>query len=187
MFRRMSNTSVLRVRRGSNGMKSLGKFDQLVTMAHPDLDMVLQTGKKLVNVSLAVESLCSQISVTIFASGAGHNVALVQSVSDFLQTVADSENRDAKVKKRGVAVRSSLFVDTGWATGENLSFFFDESRFTCFLVNRRTHNSFGFEREVGKLLGAREHFTVAIDLSQTTSNQMRLRKSQSDARCSSEV
>lgn len=92
-------------------------------MAHPDLNMVLQTGKKLVNMSLAVEPLCGQVSVTVFASGAGDNVALVQSVGDFLQTVTDSEDRDAEVEECGIAMRSSLFVDAEWPTRENLFFF----------------------------------------------------------------
>jgi hypothetical protein len=54
--------------------------------------------------------------------------------------------------------------------------------FLSIVASVRTHNSFGFERKVGKLLGARKHFTIAIDLSQASSNQMRLQKSQSDVR-----
>jgi hypothetical protein len=77
--------------------------------------------------SLAVESFGGHIGVTIFASGAGDNVALVQPVSYFLQTVTDSENRDAEIEERGITVRSTLFVDTEWTTGENLFVFSDES------------------------------------------------------------
>jgi hypothetical protein len=134
MFCFMSNTGKFRICRGSNGVKSLWEFDQLVAVAHPDLEMVLQTSKKLVNVSLTVESFGGHIGVTIFASDAGDNVALVPLVSDFLQTVADSENRDAEIEERGVTVRSTIFVNTEWTTGENLFFFTPMSQ-NDFLVN----------------------------------------------------
>lgn len=100
----VGNTSVRGVGGGGNGVEALGQLGELVTVAHPDQHVILDAGEQLVDVTLGVEALGVQVGMTVLALGAGDDVALVQSVGDFLQTVADTENRNSKVEEGGIDV-----------------------------------------------------------------------------------
>lgn len=100
----VGNTGIRRVGGGGNGVEAGGELDELVTVAHPDLDLALEAGEQLVDVALVVEALGVEVGVAILTLGTGVDVLLVQTVGDFLQTVADTENGDTEVEDGGVSV-----------------------------------------------------------------------------------
>lgn len=100
----MCDTGILGVCGSRDGVEALGQFDKLVTVTHPDLDVVLQTSEQLVDMSLAVESLGVQVSMAVFASSTGNNIVLSESVGNFLKTVANSKNGNTEFEDRRVSV-----------------------------------------------------------------------------------
>lgn len=150
----MSNTSILRVGGSGNCVESLRKLGEFITMAHPDLHVFLDPSKKLINVALIVESLRIEIRVTVFARRASNDIVLAEAMSDFLKAVADSKHWNSEVKECGINVGGTVFVYTVGTTGED--------------------DALGFEWEIGKFLSAWEHFTVYIQIAESSSDQVSL-------------
>jgi pantothenate kinase len=98
------DTGILRVGGSSDGVEALWQLDKLVTVAHPYLDVLLQTSEQLVDVALAVESLGVQVGMAVFASSTCDNVVLSKSVGDLLKTVTNSKNGNTEFKDSRVSV-----------------------------------------------------------------------------------
>ena len=160
-FGLVGNGSVLRVLGRANGVETLGKVAELVTVRHPDGHGILETLEELVNVTTEASGL--QISVTVLTSGASDNVVGVETVSNLLETVADSQNGDTKFEEGGVNVGSVLLVNGVGTAGQD--------------------DTLGLPGKVGQLLGARKHLTVDVDLTETAGDKVsaaervRIRKS----------
>lgn len=137
-------------------METLRKTSQLVTVTHPNLHVILQTGEQTVDMALVVESLRVQVRVAILAGDTSHDIILAQAVSQLLLAVADTKDGNSEVQEGGINVRRAFLVDTVGATGEN--------------------DTLGLEVEIGQLLGTREHFTVHIELTETARDQVSLRQ-----------
>lgn len=115
----VSDTGEFGVGRGSNGMETLRELGELVTVGHPDVRLILDAGKQVVDVALVVQSLGSENGMAIFSSGSGSDVVLAQTVGNLLQTVADTEDGDAEFEEGGVNVGGALLVDGVGTTGED--------------------------------------------------------------------
>jgi len=135
---------------GTNSVEALGQAAELVTVRHPHGHGILQTLEELID--MATEASGLQISMAILTSGSSDNAVRVQAVGNFLQTVADSQNRDAEIEEGRVDMRSILLVYGVGAT--------------------RQDDSLGLPSQIGQLLGAREHLGVDIDLAETAGDEV---------------
>lgn len=107
----VGNTGIGGVGGGGDGVEVGGELDELVTVTHPDLYLALEAGEQLVDVALVVEALGVEVGVTILTLGTGVNVVLAQTVGDFLQTVADTEDGDTEVEDGGVSVGGCSWIE----------------------------------------------------------------------------
>jgi hypothetical protein len=98
------NTGILRVGGSSDGVEAIGQLDELITVTHPYLDVLLQTSEQLVDVSLVVESLSVEVGMAIFTSSTGDDVILSKSVGNFLKTVTNSKNGNTEFEDSRVSV-----------------------------------------------------------------------------------
>lgn len=146
----VSNGGELRVLSFTNGVEALGQVAKLVTVGHPHGHGILETLEELID--MASEASGLQVSVTVFTGGTGDDVIGVETVSDLLETVADSQNGNAQLEEGGVNVGGALLVDGVGAARED--------------------DTLGLPGQLGELLGAREHLRVDIDLSETTGDQV---------------
>jgi hypothetical protein len=146
----VSNGGELGVLGSANGVKALGQVAEFVTMRHPHSHGVLEALKELVNVAAKARSL--QVSVTIFARGSSNDVVSVKTVGDLLETVADTEDRDAEIEEGGIDMRGAFLVDG--------------------VRSARQNDTFGLPAQVSQLLGAWQHLGVNIDLAEATGDKV---------------
>lgn len=112
-IRLVRNGRVLRVLRSTDSVKALGQVAELVTVRHPNGHIALDILEELINVTAKLSGL--QISMAVFPRGSGNNVIRVQAVGELLETVADTQDWDAKLEECRVGVGCTLFVDGVWA------------------------------------------------------------------------
>lgn len=148
--RLVGNGSVLGVLGRADGVETLGKVAELVAVGHPHGHGILETLKELVDVAAEASGL--QISVAVLTSGTSDNVVGVETVSDLLETVADSQNGDTKIEEGGVNVGSVLLVHGVGTAGQD--------------------DTLGLPSKIGQLLGARKHLTVDVDLTETAGDKV---------------
>lgn len=146
----VSDGSELRVLGCADSVESLWQIAKLVTVRHPHGHRILKALEELVDVTTEPSSL--QIGMTVFPSDSSNNVIRVQAVGDFLQTVADSQNRDTEVEEGGVNVGSVLLIHRVGATRQN--------------------DALGLPAQIGQLLGAGKHLGVDIDLAETAGDEV---------------
>lgn len=101
---------------------------------------------------MATKARSLQVSVTIFPRGPSNDVVSVQTVGYLLETVADTEDRDAELEEGGVNMRGVFLVDGVWPP--------------------RQDDTLGLPAQVSQFLGAREHLGVDIDLAEAAGDKM---------------
>lgn len=135
-------------------MKPVRQPRELIAVTHPALHVLLDPSKEVINMALVVEPLRIQIGMAVLSRGAGDNIILAQSISNFLEAVADPKHGDAEVEERGINVGRAILV---YAVG-----------------TARENDALGFEWEIGEFLGAWEHFTVYIQVAEPPGDEMGL-------------
>lgn len=146
----VADGSVFGVGRSGDGVEALWELGQLVTVRHPHLELVLESIKQAVNMSVNLPGL--EIGMAELSCGASNDVVLAAAVGDLLKAVAYSEDRYVQVEVCWVDMGCAFFVDAGGSARQD-----DASRLPV---------------EVGKLLGAREHLRVDMEISEAAGNQV---------------
>ena len=139
---------------GSDNLEVWGQLGQLVAVRHPHFKLIRKSLEQTVNGPfLARVTVDVQVGVSVFLLLTGQNVLAVVP-REFLETVADTQDRDIQLEHLWVDVRGDLFVDGEWAAGQD--------------------HTGGLPWQFGDLLGAWQHFGVDIELTKTSRNQMRV-------------
>ena len=137
---------------GSDDLEVRGQLGQLVAVRHPHFNLIRQSLEQTVNGPFfARVTVDVQMGMSVFLLLTGQN-ALAVVPGEFLQTVADTQDRDIQLEHLWVDVRGDLFVDGEWASGQD--------------------HTGGLPGQFGDLLGAWQHFGVDIEFTQTSRNQM---------------